>query len=97
MKAHDDAMELGEEDIIETQTYGADVIGDLAKLADGSGKPRLRCAVEWNELEREEAWVVSLVASGFTLEAIQRMSPLDDDTTTEIVAKLITSRTITMS
>jgi hypothetical protein len=88
-------MELGDEDIIETHV--SDVMGDLAKLADGTGTPRLRGAVEWNELSETEAWAVSLVAQGFTLEAIQRMSPLDEDATTELLAKLVTTRTIMMA
>lgn len=91
----DEEMELGEEDIIETHV--SDVMGDLARLADGSGTPRLRGAVEWNELDESEAWAVSLVAAGFTVQAIQAMSPLEEDRTTELLAKLITSRTIMMS
>lgn len=94
---HDDPMEmeLGDEDIIETHV--SDVMGDLARLADGRGFLRLRGAVEWSELDQEEAWAVSLVIAGFTVEAIHAMSPLDEDTTMELLAKLITSRTIMMS
>jgi hypothetical protein len=87
-------LELGDEDIIETHV--SDVMGDLAKLADGTGTPRLRGAIEWNELSETEAWAVSLVAQGFTLQAIQQMSPLDEDATTELLAKLVTTRTIMM-
>ena len=90
----EDEMELGDEDIIETHV--SDVMGDLARLADGSGTPRLRGAIEWNELGETEAWAVSLVAAGFTVEAIHEMSPLDEDRTTELLAQLITSRTIMM-
>jgi hypothetical protein len=95
MDALEYEMELGDEYIIETHV--SDVMGDLARLADGSGTPRLRGAIEWNELDQSEAWAVSLVAAGFTVQAIQEMSPLDEDSTTELLAKLITSRTIMMS
>jgi hypothetical protein len=91
----EDAMEIGDEDIIETNV--SDVMGDLARLADGTGTPHLRGAIEWNELGQAEAWAVSLVAAGFTVKAIQEMSPLDEDRTTELLAQLITSRTILMS
>lgn len=88
-------IELGDEDIIETHV--SDVMGDLARLADGSGTPKLRGAIEWNDLEQAEAWAVSLITAGFTVAAIQQMSPLDEDATTELLAKLVTTRTITMS
>lgn len=94
MQSYADEMEIGDEDIIETDV--SDVVGDLARLADGSGTPRLRGAVEWNELDESEAWAVSLVSAGFTVQAIHQMSPLDEDATTELLAKLITSRTIMM-
>jgi hypothetical protein len=88
-------IELGDDDIIETHV--SDTIGDLARLADGSGTPRLRGAIDWNELNHSEAWAVSLVAAGFTVHAIHEVSPLDEDSTTELLAQLITSRTIMMS
>jgi hypothetical protein len=88
-------LEIGDEDIIETHV--SDVMGDLARLADGSGTPHLRGAIEWNELNQSEAWAVSLVAAGFTVQAIHEMSPLDEDRTTEILAQLVESRTIMIS
>lgn len=94
MLPFDEEMELGDEDIVETHV--SDVVFDLARLTQGSTKPRLRGAVEWNELASDEAWLVSLVTSGFTVDAIQAMSPLDEETTTELLAKLVTSRTITL-
>lgn len=88
-------IELRDDDIIETHV--SDTIGDLARLADRSGTPRLRGAIEWNDLDQTEAWAVSLVAAGFTVQAILQTSPLDEDRTTEVLAQLVESRTIMIS
>ena len=85
-------IEIGDDDILETHV--SDTIRDLARLADGTGKPSLRGAIEWNELNQSEAWAVSLVSAGFTVQAILATSPLDDDKTTELLAQLVESRTI---
>ena len=85
-------IEIGDDDILETHV--SDTIGDLARLADGTGKPSLRGAIEWNELNQSEAWAVSLVSAGVTVQAIHASSPLDDDMTTELLAQLVESRTL---
>jgi hypothetical protein len=74
----------------------SDLITDLAGLSDGSNTPRLRGAVEWSDLGEAEAWLVSMVTAGFTIEALLQMSPLGEEATMRVLAKLITSRTITL-
>jgi hypothetical protein len=83
---------VGEEEL----TGVSDVTPDLAMLADVSKTPQLRGAVEWNELERPEAYLVSLVCAGFTVEAILETSPLDDDRTLDVLANLVNTRIITL-
>jgi hypothetical protein len=83
---------VGEEEL----TGVSDVTPDLAMLADFSKTPQLRGAVEWNELERPEAYLVSLVCAGFTVEAILETSPLDDDRTLDVLANLVNTRIITL-
>lgn len=41
--------------------------------------------VEWDEVEREEAWAISLVAAGFTVDAVSKMSPLGEARTRELL------------
>ena len=82
-----------------TTTKLSDVTPLLANLArlDITQTPQLRGAVEWNELEDQEAYLVALVSAGFTIEAILDMCPLEDDRTLEVLATLVTARTITLS
>jgi hypothetical protein len=82
-----------------TTTKLSEVTPMLANLArlDVTQTPQLRGAVEWNELEDQEAYLVALVSAGFTIEAILDMCPLEDDRTLEVLAALVTARTITLS
>ena len=82
-----------------TTTKLSDVTPVLANLArlDITQTPKLRGAIDWNDLEDQEAYLVALVAAGFTIEAIMDMCPLEDDRTLEVLATLVTARTITLS
>jgi hypothetical protein len=91
MKPADKIEELGEDDIIEVEETPAAESGTFVARTRTRTTPRLHLAVEWNEVERAEAYVLSLVTAGFTAEAILRISPLDDQRTLAILSKLGTA------
>jgi hypothetical protein len=88
MKPAENIEELGEDDIIEVEETAPAESGTFVAR---TRTPRLHLAVEWNEVERAEAYIVSLLSAGFTVEAILRISPLDDQRTLAILSKLGTA------
>jgi hypothetical protein len=77
------------------ETSVSDVICDLARLSDPSSIPRLAGAIAWEDLDRSEAWAVSLVAAGMSVQAILEVSPLEEEQTLRLLANLVSARTIT--
>jgi len=74
----------------------SDIIGDLARLSDATSVPRLRGAVEWTDLAPSEAWLVSVVREGMPLAGIMQTSPLGEEETLRLLARLISARVITL-
>src|SRR5436190_596985 len=69
---------ISEEELERSDTAMNDITAELARLSlenHGETVPRLRGAVEWNELAPEEALVVSLISVGFNVQAIIDNSP----------------------
>jgi hypothetical protein len=77
------------------ETSVSTVVCDLARLSDPTSIPRLNGEIEWSRLDRSEAWAVSLVAAGMSVQAILAVSPLEDEPTLQLLAKLVSTRTIT--
>jgi hypothetical protein len=93
--AHDELPRMDSvSDGVETSV--SDLIGDLARLSDVTRTPMLRGIVEWNDLSPSDAWIVSIVSPGMTIETIMQMSPLGEEETLRALARLISSRTLTL-
>lgn len=89
--AYDDT----DEDDVSTSVN--EVVGEYVRLSVASGVPRLRGAIEWNDLSAHEAWAVSLVSAGFSVQAILETSPLDEEATMGLLAQLVGSRVIAVT
>jgi hypothetical protein len=85
-----------DEDAAEAETGVSDVITDFARLAVATSVPTLRGTVEWGSLSAREAWVVSLVSAGFSVQAILEVSPLEEGDTLTLLSKLIDARVIAL-
>ena len=78
----------------EADTGVSDVVEEYVRLSLATGVPTLRGAIDWNDLSAREAWVVSLVAAGFTVQAILDTSPLAEEETMTVLGQLVDSRII---
>jgi len=80
----------------EPSTDVSDIADDLARLSMPTSVPSLRGAIEWNDLTPAEAWIVSVVSAGFTVRAIVEVSPLSEEDTLTLLARLIDARILAM-
>jgi hypothetical protein len=73
----------------------SDVVGQFARLSIATTSvPTLRGAIDWSELTDREAWAVSVVSAGMSVQAILQVSPLSEEETLTLLGHLIASRTI---
>lgn len=91
---HDDYDDEGTPTTLSEQTN--DVLVELARLTDPAKTPQLCANVRWDQFAREEAWIITLVLSQFTVEAILEASPFGADHTIEVLAKLVCNRVIVL-
>jgi hypothetical protein len=75
----------------------SDVISELARLSDMRTVPRVGDSSGWADLDPEEAWMVDIVKLGMCVQAILDMSPLNDEETLSLLARLVSRRVITCS
>jgi hypothetical protein len=74
----------------------SDVAEGLAGLSDPFAYPRLLQLAPVAELVGHEAVVASLVEANMNVESILRMSPMSDDETLRILARLVANDVITL-
>jgi hypothetical protein len=73
----------------------SDVTSQLARLTLArTSVPTLPGAIDWSELTDREAWAVSVVSAGMSVQAILQVSPLREEETLTLLGQLIASRTI---
>ena len=89
--AYDD---MDEDDV---STNVSDVVDEYVRLSVASGMPKLRGAIDWNDLTAHEAWAVTLVGAGFSVRAIVDTSPLDEEATMTLLTHLVRSRIIAVT
>jgi hypothetical protein len=75
-------------------TLVSTVVGQIARLSHETSIPRIVGAVEWGNLEPFEEWILSLVRSGYSTQAILTMSPIIEDETLAVLARLIHRKVI---
>ena len=77
-------------------TNVSDVVGDLARLADPTSTPRASQVVSLT-LEPAESWMLAVVRLGMCVQAILDISPLPEDETLRLLARLIGKRVVTFA
>jgi hypothetical protein len=80
----------------ELDTNISDLIGELALLSDVTRVPKLLGAVERSELDPCEEWLVSVVSVRMSVAAIMGQSPLGEEETLRLLARMLKSRVITL-
>lgn len=92
------ALLLDEDELTPTtlKEKANDLLIELAKLTDLSKTPQVCGSVRWNELDREEAWIITVALSNFTVEATLEASPFGADRTIEVLARLVTNRVLVL-
>jgi hypothetical protein len=79
------------------ETSVSDVVSDLARIADMSTVPRLREPIGRSDLAPQETWMVNVVKLGMCVQGILDMSPLGDEETLRLLARLVSTRVVTCS
>lgn len=75
----------------------SDVVTDLARLSDVMSVPRVLPVGDVpRSLDPEESWMCSTVRLGMCVQGILDMSPLDEDETLRILARLVGLRVVTL-
>ena len=76
----------------------SDVVADLALLANGMSVPRIMSPLKLaRELDPEELWMCRMVRVGMCVQGILDLSPLDEDETLRILARLVGLRVVTLA
>jgi hypothetical protein len=78
-------------------TSVSDVPGDLARLADVASVPRALDAARGLTLDPFEAWMYSVVRLGMCVQGILDISPLSEDETLQLLARLVGKGAITFT
>ena len=82
---------------IDAITNLSEVVTELARLSDGSVVPELsRAITREDDLNPEEAFITSLLGMNVSLEMILDMSPLAEDETVRVLARLVTRGLVTV-
>jgi hypothetical protein len=80
-----------------SHTGVSDVVGDLARLANVMSVPRIVDVTGGRvSLDPSESWMLSIVRLGMCVQGILDMSPLEDDETLHILARLVGLRLVTI-
>jgi hypothetical protein len=76
-------------------TLMTDVVSELARLSDLANVPTMSHPLGPEmQLTEDEARVVSLIGHGHDLAAILRLSPVAEEATLQIIARLVTIGTV---
>jgi hypothetical protein len=80
----------------QTATVQGQVVSDLARLSDRSSVPRLVRPSSFDPSARsdDESYLVALVGTKIDIDTLLRMSPLSEDDTLRLLARLITDGVI---
>jgi hypothetical protein len=81
--------------IPDVETGVSDVIANLARVSDMASIPKPCDSIEWANLDPEESWMVDIVKLGMCVQAILDMSPLTDEETLGLLARLVSRRIVT--
>lgn len=74
-----------------TTTKFSEVAEDLGRLADRTSVPVVTAAVDVEvSLTAEEAFILSLVGTGLSVDALIKRSPLSEDDTLQFLIRLVT-------
>jgi hypothetical protein len=80
-----------------SHTDVSDVVADLARLHEFMSVPRVLAASECpRALDSAESWMFSIVQLGMCVQGILDMSPLEEDETLRILARLVGLRVVTL-
>ena len=80
------------------RTDVSDVVTDLARLADVMSVPRMSAGATDvpRLLAPAESWMCAIVQLGMCVQGILDMSPLEEDETLRILARLVGLRVVTL-
>jgi hypothetical protein len=74
----------------------SDLVGLLARVSDPGTLPRVVDANAHARRDPQEALILTLIESNMTVEGIVGMSPLGEESTLRVLAKLVQEGTITL-
>jgi hypothetical protein len=75
----------------------SEVIVDLARLSDPNSVPRVRGELDSSERAPYEALLLAMIASQMSIAAIMQTSPLGDEETLRVLARLVSAQVITLA
>jgi hypothetical protein len=83
--------------ISDAETNVSEVITDLARLSDLTSVPRVCDPHGLADLDEPAMWMVSVVRLGMCVQAILDMSPISEEETVRLLARLVGTRIVTFS